>query len=70
MLIDIHVHTCRQRHPSLTRPNGTRYPTPPELIGMMDAAGIGRAHLCGVSIGGMIGMWIGSVEIISNLAKP
>lgn len=40
MLIDIHVHTCRPRHPKLTRPNGTRYPTPEELIAMMDEAGI------------------------------
>lgn len=40
MLIDIHVHTCRPRHPKLTRPNGSRYPTPEELIAMMDEAGI------------------------------
>lgn len=43
MLIDIHVHTCRARHPKLTRPNGSRYPTPDELIAMMDEAGIDRA---------------------------
>ena len=43
MLIDIHVHTCKARHPQLTRPNGTRYPTPEELIGAMDEAGIDRA---------------------------
>jgi len=40
MLIDIHVHTCRARHPKLTRPNGSRYPTPEELIATMDGAGI------------------------------
>jgi len=43
MLIDIHVHTCRVRHPKLTRTNGSRYPTPDELIAMMDRAGIDRA---------------------------
>lgn len=29
-----------------------------DALAVMDAAGIGRAHLCGVSIGGMIGMWV------------
>jgi len=43
VLIDIHVHTCRQRHPKLKRFGGTRYPTPEELLGMMDDAGIDRA---------------------------
>ena len=43
MLIDIHVHTCRARHPKLTRANGFRYPTPDELIAAMDEAGIDRA---------------------------
>lgn len=45
MLIDIHVHTCRPRHPALTRPNGSRYPTPEELVGAMDGAGIDRAAI-------------------------
>ncbi len=43
MLIDIHVHTCRARHPKITRPNGTAYPDPKTLIAMMDAAGIAKA---------------------------
>ena len=43
MIIDIHVHTCLSRHPKLTRPNGSRYPTPEELIQMMDQARIDRA---------------------------
>jgi len=43
MLIDIHVHTSRPRHPALTRPNGTHYPAPEVLIEMMDRAGIDRA---------------------------
>jgi len=43
MLIDIHVHTCRARHPRVTRPNGSYYPDPSTLIGMMDAAGIDQA---------------------------
>lgn len=38
MLIDIHAHTARIS--GLTRPNGSRYPTPAELLEMMDAAGI------------------------------
>ena len=41
--IDIHVHTCKPRHPKVTRANGTRYPSPQELIEMMDAAGIDMA---------------------------
>ncbi len=48
MLIDIHVHTS---NPSgLTRPNGSRYPSPDELIAMMDSLGIDKAvTLCTVS---------------------
>lgn len=41
--IDIHVHTCKARHPKVTRANGTCYPTPQQLIEMMDAAGIDTA---------------------------
>lgn len=48
MLIDIHVHCCHARHPQLTRPNGTHYPTPERLIEMMDAAGIDRAVMMSV----------------------
>ena len=43
MLIDIHVHTSRRRHPKISRPNGTQYPTPEKLIEMMDNAGIDKA---------------------------
>ncbi len=43
MLIDIHVHTSSIS--GLTRPNGSRYPTPAELVAMMDAAGIDKAVL-------------------------
>ncbi len=49
MLIDIHVHTCRARHEKLTRPNGSRYPIPEELIGMMDNAGINQAAVMSVA---------------------
>jgi len=45
MLIDIHVHAHRARHPGLTRVGGSRAPTPEELIGMMDGAGIDKAVL-------------------------
>ncbi|MHB8902940.1 MAG: amidohydrolase family protein [Thermoguttaceae bacterium] len=41
--IDIHVHTCKPRHPKVTRANGTHYPSPQQLIEMMDAAGIDMA---------------------------
>lgn len=41
MLIDIHVHTSRIS--GLSRPNGSRYPRPAELLEMMDAAGIDKA---------------------------
>jgi predicted TIM-barrel fold metal-dependent hydrolase len=43
MLIDIHVHTCKQRHPKLTRSNGSHYPTPERALEMMDAHGIDKA---------------------------
>jgi predicted TIM-barrel fold metal-dependent hydrolase len=43
MLIDIHVHGSRVLGP--IRRSGTRYPTPTELLAMMDAAGIDRAVL-------------------------
>lgn len=45
MLIDIHVHCCHPRDDRLRRANGTRYPTPGELLEAMDAQGISRA-LC------------------------
>ncbi len=43
MLIDIHLHCARKRHPGITRPNGTAYPDPETLIQMLDAAGIDKA---------------------------
>lgn len=43
MLIDIHVHVCKARHPKVTRANGTSYPDPKTLIAMMDEAGIAKA---------------------------
>lgn len=43
MLIDVHVHTCRKRHPGLTRPNGSHYPTPDRLVEMMNDHGIDKA---------------------------
>lgn len=43
MLIDIHTHTMRRRHPAVSRPNGRCYPTPESLIRMLDANGIDRA---------------------------
>lgn len=50
MLIDIHVHTCLPRHPKVTRPNGSHYPSPETLIEMMDGAGIDKAVvLCTLS---------------------
>ena len=41
MLIDIHAHTTRTHN--LTRPNGSRYPNPPELVAALDAHGIDKA---------------------------
>ncbi len=40
MTIDIHCHTSR--HPGITRPNGSRYPTPEELVSMLDEPGIDK----------------------------
>ncbi|MCP4639294.1 MAG: amidohydrolase family protein [bacterium] len=48
MLVDIHVHCCRKRHPKLTRPNGSHYPDPETLIAMMDDAGIDKACVMSV----------------------
>lgn len=42
MLIDVHVHTDYPFGP-FTRPDGTRHPSPDELIAMMDQAGIDMA---------------------------
>lgn len=41
--VDIHVHTCKPRHPKVTRANGTHYPSPQKLVEMMDGAGIDMA---------------------------
>ena len=50
MIVDIHTHCCRPRHPKLTRPSGSHYPSPERQIEMMDAAGIDKAvALCAVS---------------------
>ena len=40
MLIDIHVHCSKHRHPKVSRPDGSQYPTPERLIAMLDDAGI------------------------------
>lgn len=47
MLVDIHVHCCKPRHPKLTRANGSHYPTPERLLAMMDEAGITKAVVMG-----------------------
>ena len=43
MLIDIHVHCAKPRHPKLSRLNGSVYPDPEILLSMMDDAGIDKA---------------------------
>lgn len=30
-----------------------------DVIGLLDGLGIARAHFCGLSLGGMVGMWLG-----------
>ena len=37
MLIDIHVHCSKARHPRVARAAGSQYPTPKRLIEMMRA---------------------------------
>ncbi len=43
MLIDIHVHCSKARHPKVSRSAGSQYPTPSRLIEMLDEAGIDKA---------------------------
>ena len=31
-----------------------------DVVSLLDALGLGKVHFCGLSIGGMIGMWLGS----------
>jgi len=50
MLVDVHVHCSKLRHPKVCRVGGSQYPTPEKLIGMMDDNGIDVAVvMCGVS---------------------
>ena len=30
-----------------------------DVLALLDCAGVARAHFCGLSMGGMIGMWLG-----------
>ena len=43
MLIDIHTHCCKARHPKITRMNGSHYPSPDQMIATLDAHGIDMA---------------------------
>jgi predicted TIM-barrel fold metal-dependent hydrolase len=47
-LIDLHTHTCLKRHPLLKRADGSRYPTPEELIDKMNREGISMAVVLSV----------------------
>ena len=50
MLVDVHVHCSKLRHPKVSRVGGSQYPTPERLIAMMDDNGIDVAvFMCGVS---------------------
>lgn len=49
MFVDMHVHVAYARQ-GLTRPNGSRYPTPEELVAKMDEMGTAKAVvMCSVS---------------------
>ena len=43
MLIDIHAHCRKKRHPKLVRMDGSHSPTPERLIEMMDEQGIDKS---------------------------
>lgn len=43
MFIDIHTHTAEERYSGITRLNGSSYPSPEQLIAMLDTAGIEKA---------------------------
>ena len=43
MLIDIHIHVAKKRHPKISRPKGDAYPTPDEALAMMDERDIDKA---------------------------
>ena len=51
MLIDIHTHTHKKRHPKIIRQsNNNCYPTPDQLVTMLDEDGIDKAVvMCTVS---------------------
>ena len=50
MLIDIHVHAHKKRHPGVAFHTGVQFPTPERLIEIMDRIGIDKAVLlCTVS---------------------
>ena len=45
MIIDIHAHTCKPRHPKIRRMNGKIYPPPERFIEMLDETGTDKACL-------------------------
>src|SRR5881296_3876104 len=69
---DLQVHEFRKKFRSLrydTRGHGQSSSTPgpysieqlgKDVIALLDALDLDRVHFCGLSMGGMIGMWLGA----------
>lgn len=62
-----HFHVVRYDH----RGHGDS-PAPPgpytladlgeDVVALLDRLGIGRAHVCGLSLGGIVGLWLGAIR--------
>ena len=53
-------HDCRGHGGSVVSPSGYGIERlGRDVLGLLDGLGIARAHYCGLSMGGMVGLWLG-----------